>query len=99
VDFGELNDKATKGLMNLSKIVSRFSLYIHEQPLKYFIVDEYYMAHIDKDKYMVQDFMCLLKENIIMNVHTIVLNWKLAYLLSIKIKHLKWDFQIKVNCV
>jgi hypothetical protein len=36
VDFGELNDKAIKGLMILSKIVSRFSLYIHEQPLKYF---------------------------------------------------------------
>jgi hypothetical protein len=34
VDFGELNDKAIKGLMNFSKIVSRFSLYIHEQPLK-----------------------------------------------------------------
>jgi hypothetical protein len=36
VDFGELNDKAIKGLMILSKNVSRFSLYIHEQPLKYF---------------------------------------------------------------
>jgi hypothetical protein len=35
VDFGELNDKAIKGLMILSKIMSRFSLYIHEQPLKY----------------------------------------------------------------
>jgi hypothetical protein len=36
VDFGELNDKAIKGLMILSKIVSRLSLYIHEQPLRYF---------------------------------------------------------------
>jgi hypothetical protein len=45
VDFGELNDKAIKGLMNLCKIVSRFSLYIHEQPLKYLIVDEYYGSH------------------------------------------------------
>jgi hypothetical protein len=36
VDFGELNDKAIKGLMFLSKIVSRFSLYIHELLLKYF---------------------------------------------------------------
>jgi hypothetical protein len=36
VDFGELNDKVIKGLMILSKIVSRFSLYIHEKPLKYF---------------------------------------------------------------
>jgi hypothetical protein len=36
VDFGELNDKAIKGLMLLSKIVSRFSLYIHELLLKYF---------------------------------------------------------------
>jgi hypothetical protein len=74
VDFGELNGKEIKGLMNLFKIVSRFSLYIHEQPLKYLFMDEYYMAHIDKEKYMVQDFMCLLKENIIMSVHTMVLN-------------------------
>jgi hypothetical protein len=28
------------------------------------------MAHIDKDKYTVQDFMCLLEENIKMSVHT-----------------------------
>jgi hypothetical protein len=28
-----------------------------------------------------------------------VLNWKLAHSLSIKIKHLKRDFQKKVNCV
>jgi hypothetical protein len=45
VDFGELNDKAIKGLINLSRIVSRFSLYIHEQPLKYLIVDEQYGSH------------------------------------------------------
>jgi hypothetical protein len=45
VDFGKLNDKAIKGLMNLSKIVSMFSLYIHEQPLKYLFVDEYYDSH------------------------------------------------------
>jgi hypothetical protein len=57
------------------------------------------MTHVDKDKYMVQDFMCLLKENIIMSVHTMVPNWKLAYSLSIKIKHLKRDFQMKDNCV
>jgi hypothetical protein len=57
------------------------------------------MADIDKDKYMVQGFMCLLKENTIMSVHTMVLNWKLAHSLSIKIKHLKRDFQMKVNCV
>jgi hypothetical protein len=31
------------------------------------------MAHIDKDKYMVQDFMSLLKDNKMMNVHTMVL--------------------------
>jgi hypothetical protein len=43
VDFGELNDKVIKGLMNLSKIVSRF--YIHEQSLKYLNVDEYYGSH------------------------------------------------------
>jgi hypothetical protein len=52
VDFGESNDKAIKGLMDLSKIVSRFYLYIHEQPLKYLFMDEYYMAHIGEDKYM-----------------------------------------------
>jgi hypothetical protein len=45
VDFGELNDKEIKGLMNLSKVVSRFSLYIREQPLKYLIVDGYYGSH------------------------------------------------------
>jgi hypothetical protein len=28
-----------------------------------------------------------------------VLKWKLAYSLSIKIKHLKRDFQMKVNCM
>jgi hypothetical protein len=38
--------------MYLSKIVSRFCLYIHEQLLKYLLMDEYYMVHIDKDKYM-----------------------------------------------
>jgi hypothetical protein len=53
------------------------------------------MAHIDKDKYMVQDFMSLLTENKIMSVHTMVLNWKLPHSLSIKIKHLKQGFQMK----
>jgi hypothetical protein len=52
VDFGELNVKAIKGLMYLSKIVSRFYLDIHEQLLKYLIMDEYYMAYIGEDKYM-----------------------------------------------
>jgi hypothetical protein len=51
VDFGELNDKVIKGLMNLSKIVSRFSLYIHEQPLKYLIVDEYYGSRWQRQAY------------------------------------------------
>jgi hypothetical protein len=46
VDFGEFNDKAIKGLIDLSKIVSRLYLYIHEQLLKYLFMDEYYMAHI-----------------------------------------------------
>jgi hypothetical protein len=55
------------------------------------------MAHIDKEKYMY--FMCLLEENIKMSVHTVVLIWKHAHPLSIKIKHLKRDFQMKVNCV
>ena len=52
MDFGELNDKAIKGLMYLSKIVSRFYLYIHEQLLKYLFMDEYYMAHIGEVKYI-----------------------------------------------
>jgi hypothetical protein len=52
VDFGGLNDKAIKGLMDLSKIVSRFYLYIHEQLLKYLFMDDYYMTHIREDKYM-----------------------------------------------
>jgi hypothetical protein len=53
VDFSELNDKAIKRLMDLSKIVSKFYLYVHEQLMKYLFKDEYYMAHIDKDKYMI----------------------------------------------
>jgi hypothetical protein len=57
-------------------------------------MDEYYGSH-DKDKYVVQDFMSLLKENKIMSVHTMVLNWKFAHPLSIKIKHLKQGFQMK----
>jgi hypothetical protein len=52
VDFGELNDKEIKGLMYLSKIVSRFYLNIHQQLLEYWCVDEYYMGHIGEDKYM-----------------------------------------------
>jgi hypothetical protein len=57
------------------------------------------MAHIDKDKYMVQVFMCVLKENIRLSVHTMVLNWKLTRPLSIKIKHLKRVSQMKDNCI
>jgi hypothetical protein len=52
VDFGELNDKTIKGLMYLSKIVSMFYLYIHEQLLEYIFMVKYQMSHIDKDKYM-----------------------------------------------
>jgi hypothetical protein len=55
----------------------------------------YIMAHIDKDKYAVQDFMSLLKKDKMMSVHTMVLNWKLAHPLSIKIKHLEKGFQMK----
>jgi hypothetical protein len=51
VDFGELNDKVIKGLMDLSKIVTRFYLYIQEQLLKYLSMDEYYMAHFGEEKY------------------------------------------------
>jgi hypothetical protein len=52
VDFGELNDKTIKGLMDLCKIVSRFYLYIHEQLLKYLFMDEHCMTHFGEDKYM-----------------------------------------------
>jgi hypothetical protein len=51
VHFGELNDKAIKGLMFLSKIVSRFSLYIHEKPLMYLIMDEYFGSHFQSHVY------------------------------------------------
>jgi hypothetical protein len=51
VDFGELNDKEIKGLMYLSKIVSRFSLYIHEQPLMYLIMDENFGSHFQRQVY------------------------------------------------
>jgi hypothetical protein len=47
-----LNDKVIKGLMVLSKIVRRFYLYIHEQLLKYLLMDEYYLAHFGQDKYV-----------------------------------------------
>jgi N-acetyl-anhydromuramyl-L-alanine amidase AmpD len=33
----------------------------------------YFMAHIYKDKHMVQDFMSLLKENKMMSIHFMVL--------------------------
>jgi hypothetical protein len=46
VHFGELNDKTIKGLMILSKIVIRFSLYIHKQSLMYLIMDEYFGSHL-----------------------------------------------------
>jgi hypothetical protein len=52
VDFDELNDKAIKGLMYLSKTVSRYYLDIHELLLEYVLVNGYYMAHIGEDKYM-----------------------------------------------
>jgi hypothetical protein len=32
-----------------------------------------------------------------MSVNIMVLNWKLAYSLSIKNKHLKHDFQMEIN--
>ena len=48
MDFGELNDKAIKGLTYLSKIVSRIYLYIHELLMGYILVDEYCMAHMKK---------------------------------------------------
>jgi hypothetical protein len=40
-----------------------------------------------------QGFMCLIKENIRMSVYVMVLIWKLAHSLSIKIKHLKLVFK------
>jgi hypothetical protein len=52
VDFCELNDKAIKGLIYLSWFVRRFCLYFHELLLKYLLMNEYVMAHIEKDKLM-----------------------------------------------
>jgi hypothetical protein len=52
VDFGELNDKAIKGPIDLSKIVSMFYLYIHKHLLKHLFMDEYYMTHIEQDNYL-----------------------------------------------
>jgi hypothetical protein len=51
VDFGELSDKAIKGLTYLSNNWSMFYLYIHEQLLNNLFMVVYYMAHIDKHKY------------------------------------------------
>jgi hypothetical protein len=59
VCFGELNDKMIKGLMYLSKFMSRFILKIHKQLLEYLFVNKYYMSHIGKDKYM-DDSLCTL---------------------------------------
>jgi hypothetical protein len=56
VDFGELNDKTITGLMYLSKFVSRFYFDIHEQLLEYLFLDEYYMAHIGEDKYVIDPY-------------------------------------------
>jgi hypothetical protein len=53
VDFGELNDKAIRRLMFLSKIVSRLYLYIHEQLLKYLFMVEYHMAHTNTNIWMI----------------------------------------------
>jgi hypothetical protein len=50
--FGELNDKVIKGLMYLSKIVSKFYLDIHVLLMEYIFVNGYYMARIGEDKYM-----------------------------------------------
>jgi hypothetical protein len=52
VDFGELNDKAIKRLMHLSKIVSMFYLNTLEQLMQNLFMVEYCMAHIEEDKYM-----------------------------------------------
>jgi hypothetical protein len=59
VCFGELNDKTIKGLMHLSKFVSRFILKIHKQLLEHLFVNKYYMSHIGKDKSM-DDPLCTL---------------------------------------
>jgi hypothetical protein len=52
VDFGELNDKVIKRLMYFSKMVSRFYLYILELLMENLFVVEYYMTHVEEDKYM-----------------------------------------------
>jgi hypothetical protein len=52
VVFGELNDKAIKGLIYLSKFVRKFYLNIHELLLENLLMNGYCMAHIGEDKYM-----------------------------------------------
>jgi hypothetical protein len=41
-----------KGLIYLSKFVSKFYLYNHDLLLKYLLMNGYVMAHIGKDKYV-----------------------------------------------
>jgi hypothetical protein len=52
VVFGELNDKAIKGLIYFSKFVRKFYLNIHELLLENLLMNGYCMAHIGEDKYM-----------------------------------------------
>jgi hypothetical protein len=66
--------------------------------LKYLFDDEYYMAHIDKDKYMARLHVFIEIEHNNKCTHY-GSKLKLTHPLSIKIKHLKRDFQVKVNCV
>jgi hypothetical protein len=95
VDFGELNDKAIKGLMILSKTVSRFSLCIHGQPLMYLFMDEYFGSHFQRQVYGARLHEFIEREQDDECTHHGSKNWKLAYPLSIKISHLKRCFQIK----
>jgi hypothetical protein len=56
------------------------------------------MAHIDKDKYMARLHVFIEIEHNNKCTHY-GSKLKLTHPLSIKIKHLKRDFQVKVNCV
>jgi hypothetical protein len=84
--------------MNLSKIVSRFFLCIHEQPLKYLNVDEYYGSHWQRQECgaRLHEFIGREQDNECthygskLEACTFVVNQDQAF---------EAGFQMKVNCV
>jgi hypothetical protein len=62
-------------------------------------MDVFYGSHLQRQVYGARLHEFIEREQDDECTHHGSKNWKLAYPLSIKIKHLKRDFQIKVNCV